>query len=107
MKGWRGARFRRAVLVTQSAVSTVTGATEQQERFGKKGGHRRSGALGVKGMRNWTLRTAVGDTVAFISIHHTQSGKPRRPTSTGRGSHADSTPTFSPAAAARPPLPLL
>lgn len=38
MKGWRGGRFRRAVLVTQSAVSTVTGATEQQDRFGKREG---------------------------------------------------------------------
>lgn len=66
---------RSSRLVTQSAVSTVTGATEQQDRFGKRRGGHGVCLCGGKGTRNGALRTLVGDTVVFISIQHAHLGK--------------------------------
>lgn len=88
--------------MTHSAVSTVTGATEQQDRFGeRRGGHR----VRLRGKRDekWDVAHAGGRHSGLHLYSTCTSGKAQRPTSTGRGSHADYAPTFSPAGAAGPP----
>lgn len=92
----------------QSAVSTATSASDQQDYFGKGGMVGAAQQPSVhecafkgKAMGNWRLPTVVGATAGSIFIQDARL-EYQFPPSTKRRSDADYTPTFAPAADAFP-----